>query len=577
LFMSLGKLGQHKKRRLPLLSMLSASFILGALVLLALQLVSFAQTRDRLPTDITVAGVPVTGLTLTEAAAVWQKVYEQPIAISYQGHPIQLLPSEIGFLVNSAQMQEEIRSRLAIGSNYWLDFWNYLWQRPANPISVTLSASFSEAKLRDFLLDVAARYDLRASAAGFDLNTMTFASGANGTRMDQKKSLEAVLEALQRPTNRQVSLAMAGEGGRTANMETLKTAILAYAEQRGFDMDGPATLGSVVVIDLQNGEEMHIQPRIAYSAMSTIKIPILINAFSQMSFSPNTDQRWLMAASILCSNNSASNFLMQIFGQGANLRTQLGDGLKRVNDTVSELGAEYTFVTAPLYVGDETYKFSINNDPGPVPDPNFDAKPDTWSRTTALDQATLLALLYDCAEYGSGLMAAAPDRFNQTECKQMLELMSGNILNRLLELGLPPKTRIAHKNGWGGTISLGANVSDAGIVYSPGGNYIIAIYMWEQKASPDGIGSLLPWEVMEGVSQIVYNYFNPTQPLTAKRIPDNPFGAIDCVMPVNGDAVDLENINNNRFNEDGAIVPQACYGWPVCVNDQAPPSLRGGG
>lgn len=359
-------------------------------------------------------------------------------------------------------------------------------------------------------------------------------------------------------------------------MKTLEGALHAYMQTMTFEPDGPSTLGSIGVIDLQTGEEMWINPDIAYSAMSTIKIPILINIFSKLAFAPDNDVKWLMGASILCSANSASNFLLQIPGQGGNARAKLADGLKQVTETVTALGATYTFINAPLYVGDPNYVWSLTNTPPPVPNPLYDAKPDLWSRTTPQDMARMLQMIYDCAEYGSGLAAAQPEAFTQLECQQMVELLSGNIIGRLIELGVPRGTKVAHKNGWGGTANTGANVSDAAIVYSPAGNYILVAYMWESKASESGIGTLLPWEVMEGVSRIVYNFFNPGTPEVTPRIPDNPLGAVDCVMPNPNQStlLDLNNIRSGRFDENGYILPDACYGYPACGVDPIPPSFK---
>ena len=43
------------------------------------------------------------------------------------------------------------------------------------------------------------------------------------------------------------------------------------------------------MIDLQSGQELAINPNVAYSAMSTIKIPILLNMFRALTSDPSTD------------------------------------------------------------------------------------------------------------------------------------------------------------------------------------------------------------------------------------------------------------------------------------------------
>src|SRR5258706_656364 len=496
--MTVSGLGTSRKSlRLPTLAIFSAGMILVALILFTLELAQFAQGRDFLQTDITVAGVPVTGLKLSEAVNTWETIYEQLVELDFQGNLILLNPADIGFRANSELMESDLRSKASATNSYWADFWNYLWRRPTSPVQVELIADYQEAKLRNFLQDIARRYEQRASDASFDPKTLAFGPGASGQRLDIEASMIAIDEALRRPINRKAKLVMRNEGARAADISSLKQAILDYFTTKGFLPDGQTTLASVIVIDLQTGQEVSINPDIAYAAMSTIKIPIMLNIFRKLTFAPDKDTKWLMGASILCSSNSASNYLIQLSGAGNTARDQLANGLSQVTNTVSAIGAKNTYISAPLYVGAKDYEFSI---PAPTTAPNkqFDAKADAYSQTTAQDMAILLHEIYDCSEYGSGLIAAFPESYTQTECKQMVELLSGNIIGRMIELGVPPGTRVAHKNGWG-PVSGGYNSSDAGIVYTPGGNYILSMYMWEKLQSGQEIGSLVPWETMEGI------------------------------------------------------------------------------
>jgi beta-lactamase class A len=563
--MTISGLGTSRRGfQIPVLAIFSSGIVMVALVLFAMELARFAQGRDLLQTDITVAGVPVTGLKLSEAVNTWETIYNQPIELDFQGNPILLNPADIGFRANSELMEADLTSKASATSNYWSDFWNYLWRRPTSPVTVSLIADYQEAKLRNYLQDIAQRYETRASAASFDAKTLAFGAGASGQRLDIEASMQAIDDALRRPTNRKVKLLMKSEGARSADISSLKQAILDYFTAKGFLPDGQTTLASVVVIDLQNGQEVSINPDIAYSAMSTVKIPIMLNIFRKLTFAPDKDTKWLMGASILCSSNSASNYLIQLSGAGNTARDQLANGLSQVSNTVAALGAKNTFISAPLYVGAKDYEFSV---PAPTTAPNkqYDAKPDAYSQTTAEDMAILLHEIYECSEYGSGLIAAFPDSYTQNECKQMVELLSGNVIGRMIELGVPPGTRVAHKNGWG-PVSGGYNSSDAGIVYTPGGNYILSMYMWEKLQPGQEIGSLIPWETMEGISRIVYNYYNSDQPMMVSRVPENPYGAIDCVMPNtnNIERLDLNNINNGRFDANGHVVPDACYNYPQC-------------
>ena len=117
-------------------------------------------------------------------------------------------------------------------------------------------------------------------------------------------------------------------------------------------------------------------------------------------------------------------------------------------------------------------------------------------------------------------MTAYPNgEYTQTECKQMLELMSANDLLRLLQGGIPKGVRISHKNGWVSDMS-----GDAGIVFPPNGrDYTIAVYLW-QKTDFQDYTKL--WPLIEDISRAAWNYFNPDDPLISARtdLPGNSTG-----------------------------------------------------
>jgi hypothetical protein len=82
-------------------------------------------------------------------------------------------------------------------------------------------------------------------------------------------------------------------------------------------------------------------------------------------------------------------------------------------------------------------------------------------------------------------------------------LLARNKIAVLLEAGVPEGTRLAHKHGWTG--SPLEWLGDAGIVYSPGGDYVLSVFLWDEVD--------MIWEPASGlvadISAAVYNYFNP--------------------------------------------------------------------
>src|SRR5690606_5977279 len=386
---------------------------------------------------------------------------------------------------------------------------NHLLGRPPGPpVNVPLEAEYQRGLLQQFLQNIAQRYDRAPGKAAYDLQTLTFRPGAEGYTLDVEAAMELVDAALRSPDNRTVVLPVSGSDTSRPSMESLRNMIIEYLDSQGFIHDGQTTVASVFIMDLQTGEEVNILGDVAFSAASTIKVPILIDYFRHLVFDPSQEEAWLMANSLLCSNNASSNLLMQITGQRlTGIPEDIFAGIASVTETARAAGARNTFLSAPLVIGVAGQQFgSIPVEPT-SPNPYYNTNPDPYNQTTPEDLGTLFAMIYDCAQYGSGLMAVFPDgEFTQQECRQMLELMSANDLQRLLQGGIPPGVRISHKNGW-----IDNEHGDAGIVFSPNGrNYVIAVYLWENV---EFLSYARAWPIIEGISRAAWNFFNPEQPL----------------------------------------------------------------
>src|SRR5689334_8447037 len=114
-----GLRGARRGFHFPVVALFSAGLLIVAVVLFLLELSRFAQGIDVLRTDVTVGGVPVTGLTIAEAAGRWERVYSQPVELDFQGNPILLSPADIGFQPKSDLMEQDMRSKLGGTESYW--------------------------------------------------------------------------------------------------------------------------------------------------------------------------------------------------------------------------------------------------------------------------------------------------------------------------------------------------------------------------------------------------------------------------------------------------------------------------
>jgi len=524
-----------RRSRIPVLPILSLGLLGAAIMIFLFELIAFSQRENRLAEDVTVGGVDVGGLTQADAIVKWEEAFSQPVTLYYNDSPIILEPNIIDWRPNSETM---LANALAASgqSDFWSRFLNYLTGQEIQRggADVPLLADYQRALLRQFLEDIAARYDSPAGQPGYDVPTLSVYAGQQGATLDIDEAMRLIDSALRNPTERTVQLPTGDSSESQPSLDTLRNLLIDYLDTNGFPYDGKTTVASIYIQDLTTGEELNMLGDVAFSAASTMKVPILLNFYRWLDREPTQDEAFIMANSLLCSRNSSSNLLMEFTGDGNVL-----SGVAKVTETAQYLGARNTFISAKFVEGVAGEQFGAIAAPTTSPNPNFDTGADPFNQTTAEDIGTLFGMIYDCAQQSSGLMVAYPNgEFTPTECQQMLELMSANDLLRLLQGGLPAGTRITHKNGW-----LTDMVGDAGIVYSPNGrNYIISVYLWEEAEFQD-FERL--WPLLEGISRATWNYFNPENQLLTVR-GDLPPTAQECegnYLPPTPDLVNLNDIN----------------------------------
>ena len=152
---------RNRKRRLPILSILSTFMVFAAAGIFLIELVSFSQQDELMAAGMRVGGVDVSGESQNSAIIKWQQIYDQPLTLYYQNSPMQLQPSAIGFRLNNETMLAQAVSARETASNFWLRFFNYLTgqQLSQGTGDIPLSADYQQGLLVNYLEDLALRYD----------------------------------------------------------------------------------------------------------------------------------------------------------------------------------------------------------------------------------------------------------------------------------------------------------------------------------------------------------------------------------------------------------------------------------
>ncbi len=487
------------RRSLSALRFLSLGILLGAIIMTALQLVRFSRVRSYLPAGLNVAGVPVGGLDRQQAAERLMEVYSFPVVLLYKDSSILLQPSVVDFSL-------DIENMLALANLertqkvFWEDFWDYIWGRTEFPTQIPLRATFSEERLRTFLVDVAARYDRPSEPAMPVPGSASFNPGKPGEALDIEGVMTPIEAALYSLDNRQVDLKLQRVDPSRPAFQNLDVLLKQTLQVGGFE-----GLAGIYLKDLTSGQEMHfatqnfedvpVEPDIAFTASSIIKIPIMVSSFRRLQDQNDTETMKLLEDMIDKSGNEAADWLMD-----RAIATDRGPLV--VTEDMQALGLNNTFLAGYFSFGSPL--LALIETPANSRQDVF-TDPDPYSQTTPSDIGMLLDDIYQCAKTGSGALPAVfPGEITQLECQAMNTFLIKNRLPVLLTAGLPEATTIAHKHGWVTVNGIINTIGDAGIIYSPGGDYILVVFLYNPEQ--------LIWEsastLISQLSQAVYNFYN---------------------------------------------------------------------
>ena len=487
------------KRIYNVLRWFSLVLIFSAVLLTVLSLVRFSRIRNSFPPGMRIAEVPVGGLDQQRAAERIIQSYGIPIEIHYEGAVIQIKPLAMGFELDLTSMLAAADLQ-RINQPFWEAFWSYLWDRLPKPGEVPLIAKISEERLKSYLRnDIATRYDLPSEPAKPVPGNVNFQPGKSGTSLDIDRAVILISDALRSPNSRVVNLTFNRSTPPRPSLQNLQILLQQIMDIARFD-----GVAEIYIKDLQTSQELNfayqqgknLPPEIAFTAASTMKIPIMVSTMKQVKEPIPKEVTSLLELMIERSENDPADRLME---QVMNKAT----GPLFVTDNMTALGLKNTFLAGYFYPGAPLIK-RIKTTANSREDIN--TGPDVYNQTTPADMGMLLEDLYQCSLNGGGSFAAVfPGLISQTECRTMIDYLALNRIGVLIQAGLPDGTRSAHKHGWvNETDGVIHTIGDAGIIYSPGGNFILTIYINHPVQ--------LVWEpsnlMVANLTSAVYNYFN---------------------------------------------------------------------
>jgi len=479
---------------------ITVSLMVGVSLFLLYKLYQYAGTRTYFPTGLTIGGVDVGQMTEEQARTQLTTRYiDAPVTLYHGEDAFELMPAQAEFTLDFGTMMSQAgieRTR----QDFWSGFWGYLWGRPVQVNAVPLTASLNREALRNVLEEIRSVVDVPAQPPQPDPRSMTFAYGTPGTETDIEASFADIEAALYRPNLREARLIVEPKEPERPNMNLLARLLVNRLQVFEQDTGGMA---SVFVMDLNSGAEININSAEPVSAIDLMKVPIVLETYRTLNQLPTLSQRQLISDTLVVNpaNTSANELLALIGADGDPYK-----GAEQVTATMRRLGLANTFIMAPYDAGMPAGKTTPK-----TPANSADilrAEPSSTMQTTAEDIGTLLSMIYYCARgEGGALPAAFPGTNWQSECLDMLDYMQRNKIGSLLEEGVPPEVPVAHRHGWTGNTHV-----DAGLVFSPGGDYVLVEILYKPQ--------WLEWELsaplMADVSRATYNYFNFDTPYLGK-------------------------------------------------------------
>lgn len=459
----------------------------------------FWRAMDKFPPGTTVANVPVEGLTLDQARNRLLETYMAPIVV-YNGdeRATELLPANVGFTIEADAMLEEARAEWQ-AQEMWRRYLEFVAGIAPFPIEIPIRASHNEEILRSDLDTIAGFIDKPARVPVLLTETNEIQAGEPGVLVDRAQSLNTLRSALYQTETREAHLALIDEPAPEWDIRVLDESIRNILS--GFD-----GFASVFIVDLQTGEEVAINADVAVSALSILKIAIFIEAYRALDGPPDAFVEDLFVSTATASSNHSANLLLHIIAGEDNTYA----GAAKLTEELRDLGLRNTFMAIPYDAAAVPTRPSTFDTPANQRT-DIDTNPDPSMQTTAEEIGTLLEMLYYCAQGEGGFLAVYPEEITQDECQAIVEVMVENVEGNLIRFGVPDDVRVSHKHGW----SFNEH-GDAGIVYTPGGDYVI--YTLLAQPESDWLSSEYSFPFLWELSRAAYNYFNPDQPFAGHSV-----------------------------------------------------------
>jgi len=451
---------------------------------------------------ITAGGVDLGGMSPDTALRTLEEMVvaplSKPLHLRYEEEAIVLIPADVGFQVQGEKMVEEAL-RLTHDQQPMPGFLGFILHGPRRlEAEIPLQTDLDANALRSFLMGVAERKDQPLREVQPITGTLSFYPGQAEKRLNLDLSIACIEEALPSIDSRDIDLVVETKEPPKPGLDLLRGMV----EDRIQEFEG---IVGVYISNPGAQESMEINSQTSFSGMSVVKIAILLETYLHFAGEePDLETKGWMDKVVTdpVGSNYWANLLLSLVGEGS-----ATEGARRTTERMRALGLNQTFILQPYRIeGEESSSERARRG---LASPSLNlwgqyTNPDPIIQTSPQDMGRLLEMIYRCSYGGGVILNTFPDMITPQGCQEIQDILAQNPVQSMIGAGIPEGTRLAHKHGFADDTH-----ADAGIVYSPGGDYIIVQF---QYAPIEWLVWALSRPVFEDVSRATYNFFNLDQP-----------------------------------------------------------------
>ncbi|MDZ4722200.1 MAG: serine hydrolase [Roseiflexaceae bacterium] len=434
-----------------------------------------------------VAGIDVGGKTADQARQLLEQQLDtllRPIDVRAADAQLTIRPDEIGAQLNTDAL---LADALAAKSATKI------------PLQIAIDQTLLETKLGELAKQVDQPSTISLITATKSISRSFALVG--GRHLDIPDAIAQIETRLQSPGSpRRITLSLTSAApNHRPTPEQLQQQIETMAKQ----WNG---IVGIYVYDLNSKSVVaQLNQNTVFSGASVMKVPIMLQTYLNIP-KFNVAQERALQKMIVDSDNFSANVLLAASVGGGGTDDALAGALAMSKMLSEQLGLKHTYQNMPYEARDYLVNvrgIKIKRGPAQEGQPPY-TDPDPVLRTTPAEMSQVFLLIEQCRN-GEGRLLDTFPQLTKARCAEMISRLEKNGDASRMRSGLPKNIVVAHKSGW-----IEDMQADVGIIRSPGGDFLMAIYVYTDiRPTKIVLTDKVAAPVIGHFARLIYSFYNP--------------------------------------------------------------------